>query len=242
MPEFASAWKAVDRGVLPLVPLALFLAGCPSFSTMGTARTLPPGNTQLVVSPQAAYTKRWSIAGLEQRTDVVFPQLELGIHHGVTENVEVGAKIWVLGFEVDTKLQLGRSQSDSSGIDIAIDPGIGYLGFTQGQGIGTTSLTTSQNSLSLYLPLLVGFNFAGGNQLVLGPKIIEQIILPSSQTGAGNVLWGGASVGYAWRFGNFQLLPEVTVVYPMSVVQKPGATFSFSGIAVQGGVGLLFGG
>ena len=242
MPEFASAWKVVNRGVLPLVPLALVLAGCPSFSTMGTARTLPVGKTQLVVSPQAAYTKHWSIAGLDQGTDVVFPQFELGIHHGVTEDVEVGAKVWVLGFEVDTKLQLGRSRSDSSGVDIAIDPGIGYLGFTQGQSLATSSLTSSQNSLSFYLPLLVGFNFAGGNQLVLAPKIIDQVILPSSDTGAGNVLWGGASLGYAWRVGNFQLLPEVTVVYPMSVVQKLGSTFSFSGIAVQGGVGLLFGG
>jgi len=232
----------MSRGALSILPVAFALAGCPSFSTMGTARTLPVGKTQFVVSPQAAYTKHWSIAGLDQGTDVVFPQFELGIHHGVTDDVEVGAKGWILGFELDTKVQLLRSQSESSGIDLAIDPGIGYLGFTQGQSLATTSLTASQNSLSFYLPLLVGFNFAGGNQLVLGPKIIDQVILPSSETGAGNVLWGGASLGYAWKVGNFRLLPEVTVVYPMSVAQKPGATFSFSGIAVQGGVGLLFGG
>jgi len=232
----------MNRSILPILPLALLLAGCPSFSTMGTARTVPVGKTQFVVSPQAAYTKEWSIAGLDRRSDVVFPQFELGIHHGVTEDIEVGAKAWILGFVVDTKLQLLRSPSDSSGIDLAIDPGIGYLGFTQGQSLGTTSLTASQNSLSFYLPLLVGFNFAGGSQLILGPKLIDQIILPSSDTGAGNVLWGGASLGYAWKVGNFRLLPEVTVVYPMSVVQKTGATFNFSGIAVQGGIGLLFGG
>lgn len=232
----------MNRSILPIVPLALLLAGCPSFSTMGTARTLPVGKTQFVVSPQAGYTKEWSIAGLDRRTDVVYPQFELGIHHGVTDDVEVGVKAWILGFEVDTKLQLLRSQSDSSGIDLAIDPGIGYLGFTQAQTTSATSLTASQNSLSFYLPLLVGFNFPDGNQLVLGPKLIDQVILPSSDTGAGNVLWGGASLGYAWRIGNFRLLPEVTVVYPMSVVQKPGATFNFSGIAVQGGIGLLFGG
>jgi len=232
----------MNRSILPILPLALLLAGCPSFSTMGTARTVPVSKTQFVFSPQAAYTKEWSIAGLDRRSDVVFPQFELGIHHGVTEDIEVGAKAWILGFVVDTKLQLLRSPSDSSGIDLAIDPGIGYLGFTQGQSLGTTSLTASQNSLSFYLPLLVGFNFAGGSQLILGPKLIDQIILPSSDTGAGNVLWGGASLGYAWKVGNFRLLPEVTVVYPMSVVQKTGATFNFSGIAVQGGIGLLFGG
>lgn len=232
----------MNRGALSILPVAFALAGCPSFSTMGTARTLPVGKTQIVVVPQAAYTKEWSIAGLDRRTDVIYPQFELGIHHGVTEEVEVGAKGWILGFQVDTKVQLVRSPSASSGIDIAVDPGIGYLAFTQQQSLGATSLTASQNSLSFYLPLLVGFNFAGGSQLVLGPKLIDQVILPSSDTGSGNVLWGGASVGYALRFGNFQLLPEVTVVYPMSVVQSPGATFSFGGIAVQGGVGLLFGG
>jgi hypothetical protein len=231
----------MNRSALPILPLAL-LAGCPSFSTMGTARTLPVGKTQFVVAPQAAYTKEWSIAGLDRRSDVLFPQFELGIHHGVTEDVEVGAKAWILGFEVDTKVQLLRSPSDRSGIDLAIDPGIGYLGFTQAQSLSSTSLTASQNSLSLYLPLLVGFNLGDGSQLVLGPKLIDQVILPSSDTGAGNVLWGGASFGYAWRIGNFQLLPEVTVVYPMSVVQKTGATFNFSGIAAQAGVGLLFGG
>jgi len=232
----------MNRSALPILPLALLLAGCPSFSTMGTARTLPVGNTQIVVVPQAAYTKEWSVAGLDRRMDVIYPQFELGIHHGVTEDLEVGAKGWILGFEVDTKVQLIRSPSDSSGIDLAVDPGIGYLAFTQEQSLGGTSLTASQNSLSFYLPLLVGFNFAGGNQLVLGPKLIDQIILPSSDTGTGNVLWGGASVGYAWKVGNFRLLPEVTVVYPMSVVQRPGATFSFGGIGVQCGVGLLFGG
>ena len=232
----------MDRSAPTILLLSLVLAGCPSFSTMGTARTLPVGKTQFVVSPQAAYTKHWSIAGLDTQTDVVFPQFELGIHHGVTDDVEVGAKIWVLGFEVDTKLQLLRSTSEDYGLDLAIDPGIGYLGFAQQQSVGGISLTTSQNSISFYLPLLVGFNFAGGSQLILGPKLIDQVVLPSSDTGSGNVLWGGASLGYAWRVGNFRLLPEVTVVYPMSVVQKPGATFSFGGIAVQGGVGLLFGG
>jgi hypothetical protein len=242
MPDYAPGRGDGIRGALPLLPLALLLAGCPSFSTMGTARTIPVGKTQFVVSPQAAYTKRWSIGGLDQRTDALFPQFELGIRHGVTEDVEVGAKGWVLGFLVDAKLQLLRSQSDSSGVDLAIAPGVGYLGFTQGQSLASPSLTASQNSLSFYLPLLVGINFAGGSQLVIGPKLIDQIILPSSQTGAGNVLWGGASLGYAWKVGDFRLLPEVTVVYPMSVVQKPGATFNFSGIAAQAGIGLLFGG
>jgi hypothetical protein len=232
----------MNRSASTFLPLSLVLAGCPSFSTMGTARTLPEGKTQIFVSPQVAYTRQWNIAGLEPQTNVVYPQFELGIHHGVNESVEVGAKLWLLGFEIDSKVQLHRSPSEDEGIDVAVDPGMGYMAFYQEQSAGTTSISASQNTISLYLPVLVGFNFKGGSQLILGPKLIDQIILPSSTTGAGNVLWGGASLGYAWKVGNFRLLPEVSVVYPMGVVQKSGATFSFGGIAVQGGVGLLFGG
>lgn len=224
----------MKRRLALLAPLALGVLGCPSFTTMGTARTIREGTTQFFVAPEVVYVKEYNIGGTGLEPSVTYMQFELGARHGVSESVEVGGKVWQLGFEIDTKLQLVRSQAESSGVDLAIDPGIGYLTFGSTNGGGNVS------AIHLYLPLLVGFNLGGGSQLVVGPKGVGQFFAGGGSSGT--VIWAGSSLGLALKIGrSFRLLPEVSVMYPVSVGGL-SADLAFQGVAVQGGLGLLFGG
>lgn len=223
------------RRLALLAPLALGSLGCPSFTTMGTARTIREGTTQFFVAPEVVYLKEYNIGGSALEPSITYMQFELGARHGVSESVEVGGKVWELGFEIDTKVQLARSQAENAGVDLAIDPGVGFLTFgATGSGSGHVS------ALYLYLPLLVGFNVGGGSQLVVGPKGVGQIFTGGGS--GGTVLWAGSSLGLALKLGrSFRFLPEVSVMYPVSAGGL-SADLAFKGVAVQGGLGLLFGG
>ena len=74
----------------------LCIAGCPSMSTIGSARTMDAGSTQFFVAP--AYSS-FSMGGEPLRQ----PQLELGGRYGITDNVELGAKLWLPGLELESK-------------------------------------------------------------------------------------------------------------------------------------------
>jgi hypothetical protein len=225
--------------VFPLLVVLFFSAGCPSFSTMGTARTLPKSSFQVFVAPEVVVARDWAIGSEEVEGTVTWAQFELGARYGITDSVELDAKLWELGFELGTKIQLYRSDSEDSGIDVAIEPGAGYL--TYGASAGESDATIG--SLSLYLPVLLGVNVGGGSQIVLAPKVVDQIFFGSGSSSTVNALWGGGSLGFAWKLGErFRIMPEVSVVYPLSTSIGNSSDVAFKGMVLQGGIGLLFGG
>lgn len=206
-----------------LAVLALALFGCPSFSTMGTARTIGRGKTQLLVAAEGMGSATHSGVG-------VLPQLELAGRYGFTDDVELGLKAWYLGAALDAKVQLIRSANPESGLDVAFDPTIGW---------------GAPNKLTVAVPLLLGFNFRGGHQLVLGPRLVDQLWFDPAQPAARavNALLAGMSVGFAWKISErVRLMPELSVLYPIAAA--PGvSTYAGTGVAYQGGFGILiFGG
>jgi hypothetical protein len=83
------------KRLLALLPALFLLAGCPSFTTMGTARTLPERRGQLFVSP--GYMRLTSFqreAGSHGAISVGLPTVEIGGRYGVTDRLELGAKAW----------------------------------------------------------------------------------------------------------------------------------------------------
>src|SRR5688500_2217575 len=107
--------------------------GCPSFSTLGRARTLPLGRTQLFVEPQAT-------GAFTGGQPDLMPQLELGVRHGLREGLELGAKLGIIGLLVDAKLQLRRAEE---GWDLALDPALGYGTY----GLGTVGVSRGTHVL-----------------------------------------------------------------------------------------------
>jgi len=224
------------KKLLPLLPaLALvLLTGCPSFSTMGTARTLPKGKSQFFIAPGGMVLKDFQTdnAGLSESFGL--PTVEFGGRYGVTDHVEVGGKVWLLGAEIDTKFALLRSEIPESGLDLSLAPAISLYPFTSGD--------TNATYAWLHLPLLVGINL-GGSQLVIGPRVSDMII-----TGGGdsiNAVWLGGSLGLALKLGDgFRLLPEVSMAYPVAVSVGSSSTTSLEpkGAIIQGSLGFVFGG
>lgn len=207
--------------------------GCASFSTMSTARTTPRDTNQIWIAPE--FVGMTYDSGTDHQSFSV-PQFEFGFRRGVTDDVELGGKLWLLGAAIESKFQLVRSPSQDSGIDVAFAPSLGWLGINSGDG-------PSFNVVTLYLNLPVGLNVPGGSQLVLTPKAIYQRYMASGSgsSGSADLLFVGGSVGYAWKLGTTYILPEISIMQPV-VNPTTSDVIKFDGVVFQGGVGLLFGG
>ena len=227
--------------LLAWIPMVSLLAGCPSFSTMGTARNLPEDQTQFFFSTGGVQLRDWRTTNGGARLEsLTLPAFEFGGRYGVNDSVEVGGKVWFIGAEIDTKFQIHKAATPDSGMDVALAPAVTVYPFSTDNAAGQSSTAI----LSwIHLPLLVGVNVPGGSQLVLGPRLSGTLVTGVGETRT--VLWGGGSLGYAWKLGKrFRLLPEVSMSYPFAV--SSGASVStdlaFKGVVVQGGLGFLFGG
>jgi hypothetical protein len=213
---------------------AMFLGGCASFSTMSTARTVARDSTQVWIAPEfvGMTIDTGGTAGMET---ISVPQFELGFRRGITDGVELGGKLWLLGAAFESKFQLVRSETENSGIDIALAPSIGWLGFNNGSGDGFNVITG-------YLNLPIGLNVPGGSQFVLTPKGIYQryIAKGSGSTGSVDIFFVGGSAGFAWKLGTMYVLPEISVMKPAAQGKTGGAIY-YDGVVFQGGIGLLFG-
>jgi hypothetical protein len=225
---------------LALLAAAALLTGCPSFTTMGTARTIPQGSTQLYVATGGVQLRDFRTTDAGALETIGLPQFEIGARHGVSDAVEVGGKIWFLGAELSSKIQLHRSGTPDSGIDVAIAPALSAYPFISRDSSGNDG---SVLFAWAHLPLLVGINAPGGSQLVLGPRVSDLVAATGGRMT--NVLWLGGSVGYAWKLGpTFRVLPEISVAYPVVVSDglQTNADLAFGGVMIQGVVGFVFGG
>lgn len=214
---------------------ALVLFGCPSMSTMNTARTLDAGEFRFIAAPGVS---RVSL-GAEP---LVQPQVELGGRFGITDDVEVGAKLWVPGYSLDAKIALLRAPSKDSGMDLSINPGLSYIGGISGTRTGGGA---TLHVATVFLPVLIGFNTGGGDQLVLGPRLIDQLWLGSDDEGSTiNLIYAGSSIGYAWKVSDsVMIMPELSVATLLvGTLTGFGTDVGTNTLWVQGGIAILLGG
>lgn len=214
---------------------AALLGGCASFSTMSTARTVPRDTTQMWVAPEIV-GMTFDTGSPPERQSFSVPQFELGFRRGVTDDVELGAKLWLLGAALESKVQVVRAESQDSGIDVAIAPSVGWLGFNSGDGGGNFNVLTG------YLSIPIGFNVPGGSQLVVTPKAIYQRYMASGDGGgSAGLMFLGGSLGYAWKLGTMYVLPEISLMQPV-INPSTSEVIRYDGFVFQGGLGFLFGG
>lgn len=190
------------------------LSGCVS---TGMARTVDPGKLQVSLSPGV------------QGNNAFIPQLELAARYGVTEQFDVGARLFLPGAEVDARFALLRAPSLKKGVDLTLAPSLAYV-FPSG--------TSTPGFLYPSLPLLVGFNL-GGSQLVLGPRVGYVINTghPVTSQGFFDNFVAGSSLGLAIPAG-----PVLHVVPEVSVQHRVGSSVGSTTTALHGGIGLVFGG
>lgn len=223
--------------LLPALSALALLAGCPSFTTMGTARTLDEGKGQFFVATGAVSMRDFQTdASTGASTSFTVPTFELGGRYAVSDRAEVGGKVWPFGAELNTKFALVRSPTPEAGVSLALAPAASVYAF---------SLADSRNATYLWLhaPFLVGFAMPGGSELTIGPRLSDMLVSGGGTTV--NTLWAGGSLGFAWRAGKgFRILPEVSASWPVTTSLRGTGVSDFEpkGGVVQANLGFLIGG
>jgi hypothetical protein len=214
------------RVLMILVPLALLLlAGCPSLSTLQTVSTVPKGKTRFAVGAEVIGYK-------EKSGSVTAPQTEFGVRYGVTDDIDVGAKIYFLGAEFGGKYQFLRGALDAS-----VAPAVSYISITSGSGSDESKVSVAY----IHLPILLGYNVSDSLTLGFGPKVLYTIATGSATSGTdtssatASGFMAGGFVQIALKVGGaFWLAPELNIYKPFA----EGA----EGVLFQGGLGMFFGG
>jgi len=224
------------RRLIAFIPAFALVAGCPSFTTMGTARTIEQGKGQFYVAVGGISLTNFSTDSSGNAESIGLPSFELGGRYGVRDGVEVGGKIFPIGAELNAKFALVRPQ-EPSGLHVAIAPAISAYPFTAGDN--TVVLAW------LHLPVLLGLE-VGGSELTISPRLSDLLI--SNGPDSVNTLFAGGSIGFAWKVSDgFRILPELSLATPVAYVVKSGSSTTSDqinpeGAIVQFNIGLLLGG
>ncbi|HEX9289586.1 MAG TPA: hypothetical protein VF904_08685 [Anaeromyxobacteraceae bacterium] len=230
------------------LPLCLFaVTGCATFRSMGTARTVERGELQVFAAANRSRTVIASPSGTgAANTTPTFAQLEAGFRYGVTDGIEVGGSVWVLGAGAQGKLQLVRSPSPDTGVDVALAWATGLGGGSFPGGIDGDGVITwvSTRIISAEAAVPVGFNVGGGSQLVVTTRLVHHwyaVKVDGAASTTSNVLFAGGSLAFAWKVAeSVTVLPEVMVLDPVSGPARGIDRVRYDGVVVQGGVGILF--
>ncbi|MBI5608459.1 MAG: hypothetical protein HY902_06220 [Deltaproteobacteria bacterium] len=220
------------RAALVLLALALSEAGC-SIATLGSARTIDPGTTQVWLAPQLLRVSRGS-------KPYVGPQFELGGRYGLAPNLDLGARLWLPlpGYALDARVGLRRARG--AGLDVALQPGGSYLYIPGGSGNDAP-----MHLATAHLPLLLGWHFASGHQAVLGIKLIDLVAIDTSTYGqTAQLLTGAVTLGGVLQVtDNFAVAPEVGLgTLLLGSLSGFGADLGFGGATLQASLGFMFGG
>jgi len=146
-----------------VVPLAfLVMTGCPSLSTMQTPATVPKGEVRLGMGLESVGFSEKDANG-NVKTDTV-PQFEFNARYGLTDNVDVGAKLYLLGLEVGGKYQFAKGDFEA-----AIAPAVSYISVTVSDS-GSNGNGDTLRVAYLHLPLLLGYKLTDSLELAFGPR------------------------------------------------------------------------
>lgn len=164
----------------------VFLSGCASMSTMQTARTTKKGEFGYSFGGGYVSTEM-PIEGVDTM-NVNAPLLEAGARYGVTENLDVGGKITIIGTAVaDAKYQfLGDQESKIAG---SAGLGVGYLSMESGD--------TESKLYDLMVPAYFSYHPADWLSIYTSPKYVFRInsYNSDSETGTETNHWYGAGAG-----------------------------------------------
>lgn len=163
-----------------------FLTGCASMSTMQTARTVGDGNFGMEFGGGAVNTE----IPLGDLDTISFnaPFVEVGGKYGITEKLDVGAKLTLIGTATaDVKYQfLGNNESLAAA--------------STGLGIGYLSITSGDNESKIFdiaVPLYLSLHPAPWFSLYTCPRYTLRInsYTTTDDSGSSTSNWYGATAG-----------------------------------------------
>ena len=211
------------------------LPGC-AVSSYTTAHNLEAGKANFWVAPQVM---RVGVSG----SPTSMPFLELGTRYGITDDVEVGARLGA-GVQADVKIALRRPKVAFQGLTMSMAPGMGYIGNFSGTPTGADG--DDLHFAGATLPLYLTWDFNPHVGVTFGPRTswLMQYVETATASTTHTVAVGG-SLSVAWRISpTFAIVPEVsTAVTIFRALTGAGSVFGTGQQAVlQAGIALVFGG
>jgi hypothetical protein len=203
-----------------LVALAAAFAGACAPATVQLARTNGQGNFQLGLEPGL-------LAGAAPETLEVIPSFNVAGRYGVSDRVDLGARIGTGTYELQLK-HLFTDPAATDAIAIALAP-------------STTVLWSGPDRLNGALwntrvPLLFGLPVGGGSELTFGPSAMLTVLGGDGSGGVG--LSAGGQVGFAVRVADrFRIVPQIDLMAPVVGASVASGESSLN----PGGGALLFG-
>jgi hypothetical protein len=220
------------------IGLVLMSSGCASFSTRGSARTLDAGDSELLASVSAVSSNPLAGPSLNEGEgyhysgDDGYPLLELGLGYGLSNQIELGARLRLCGdftlgdtalqalppaLALDTKIQLARATDNEGSLDVAIDPTLS-LSYMAGSS-KVRPLTFVQ------LPVLLGYNLSERNQVEFSPQLM--MAMPHLGVSARQFI-PSLGVAFLHRFeSGWGVRPELTAIAPPDVDGTPFRELAF---------------
>jgi hypothetical protein len=182
--------------------LAFGVTGCLSAAGMvQTAQTVGKGGYEVSLDP--------GVNGYFT-VPAAYPMFHVAFRYGVTDRVDLGARLGNSFAELQTKFLLTDPANETIAVSLA--PAAGAL------------FTLGFNGANIFLPLLIGFKF-GPHELTLGPRLQNSFIFAPdlSADSRFNSFGTGLSIGFAAQVSEkFRILPEFSILKPLAVTPLGG--------------------
>lgn len=220
------------------VTATLGLGAC-TMSTLSSARPIDPQETQVFVAPSVTRSR----AGRAGKP-LLSPQIEAGGRYGISRRWDAGMRAWLPlpGWVVDAKYAIKRTDLDGGKWDFSVAPGAGWIGGIPGSEVDDSS---SLHVLTFHLPFLAGRPFGAGHELVLAPKLVQQVWLATGPNGStASLLHVGGSAAVLFQVTeNLKIAPELSMGWQVvGSLSGFGYDVGLGGSHLQFSLGLLFGG
>ena len=152
--------------------IPLLLLACSTLSTLDGARTLDPGVGQVggAINVQSAASFITN--------EIPLPQIELATRYGVADDVDIGARAWLLGAGFDVRyrfLQQGPWH-------VAVQPGLAafVLPDTDLSGTEPSGTGLSGGSIDLRMPITAELELHRAWSVTGGPRLLHRVQWNSS--------------------------------------------------------------
>jgi hypothetical protein len=211
MRSLEAAWALACLGLL---------TGCPPTSLYRTAEPTPKDTWQFTAGVGVGQSR-----DTEQETKIPIGAAELGVRRGLTDDLDVGARLFVPGVDLNATWRLLHRGMWS----VAVAPQVAIV------RMGDTAATT--NSLNLFSSLTspVTYRFSRSWALTFAPLVGGGAYWPKSG-GHATGLWLGGAVNVEWRARE-----RVWLVPELSGYRVVAGEVPTRGGAVLFGVGARFG-
>ncbi len=154
-----------------LVALAALLPACTSFTTAHTARPVAPGSVEMMVAPQVISLGRdYTDVKKTGKANTSVPAAELQLRYGLTDNQDLGVKLYMLGIQVDWNWAFVNTH----GFALSLNPAV-------------SGMVISGVLLNVWLSLLADFDAGEVVTFTIGPKAGASTVNASFLGGVGAV-------------------------------------------------------